>query len=68
MATMLARDDGMRFHVVLHGLPGSLYKCGDEVVCMRTGEVWWFQHREVHSVENNSSDTRIHLLVDLRRG
>jgi hypothetical protein len=29
--------------------------------------VWWFQHREVHSVENNSADDRIHLLVDFRR-
>jgi hypothetical protein len=57
----------MRFHVVLQGLPGSLYHCGDEVVQMRTGTVWWFQHREVHSVENNSADDRIHLLVDFRR-
>jgi hypothetical protein len=60
-------SDGMRFHVVLQGLPGSLYHCGDEVVQMRTGTVWWFQHREVHSVENNSADDRIHLLVDFRR-
>lgn len=62
----VARDDGMRFHVVLQGLPGSLYHCGDETVQMLSGEVWWFQHREVHSVENNSADARLHLLVDLR--
>ena len=62
----VARDDGMRFHVVLQGLPGSLYRCGEEVVSMATGSVWWFQHREVHSVENNSADDRIHLLVDFR--
>jgi hypothetical protein len=62
----VARDDGMRFHVVLQGLPGSLYHCGDEVVCMRSSEVWWFNHREVHSVENNSSEDRLHLLVDFR--
>jgi len=62
----VARDDGMRFHVVLQGLPGSLYHCGQETVSMATGSVWWFQHREIHSVENNSADARIHLLVDFR--
>jgi hypothetical protein len=62
----VARDDGMRFHVVLQGLPGSLYHCGDETVAMLSGTAWWFQHREVHSVENASADDRIHLLVDFR--
>lgn len=60
------RDDGMRFHVVLQGLPGSLYHCGNETVTMLSGSVWWFQHREVHAVENNSCDDRLHLLVDFR--
>jgi hypothetical protein len=63
----VARDDGMRFHVVLQGLPGSLYHCGDETVTMLTGSVWWFNHKETHFVENNSSDARLHLLVDFRR-
>jgi hypothetical protein len=62
----VARDDGMRFHVVIAGLPGSLYHCGNETVQMLTGTAWWFQHREVHAVENNSVDDRIHLLVDVR--
>lgn len=62
----VARDDGLRFHVVLQGLPGSLYHCGQETVQMLTGSAWWFQHREVHSVENHSADDRVHLLVDMR--
>lgn len=57
---------GCRYHVVLRGLPGSLYMCGDETVCMRTGEVWWFDHNSVHEVRNNSVDDRVHLLVDMR--
>lgn len=61
-----AQDDGRRLHVVIQGLPGSLYHCGDETVQMLTGSVWWFQHREIHSVENNSADDRLHLLVDVR--
>lgn len=62
----VAREDGLRFHVVLQGFPGSLYHCGDETVTMLTGSVWWFKHREMHAVENNSSSDRIHLLVDFR--
>lgn len=58
--------DRARYHIVLQGLPGSLYTTGDETVCMRTGEVWWFNALEVHHIENNSVDDRIHLLVDVR--
>ena len=56
---------GRRYHVVLQGLPGSLFRCGDETVNMRTGEVWLFDHMAEHEVANNSTDDRIHLLVDL---
>jgi hypothetical protein len=63
-----ARDDGMRFHVAVQGLPGCLFHCGDETVTMLTGAVYWFNHRATHSVENNSADERIHLLIDIQRG
>lgn len=59
-------QDGSRYHIVLQGNPGSLFHCGDEQVCMRTGEVWHFNHLEEHAVTNNSDDDRIHLLVDVR--
>lgn len=58
--------DISRYHVVLQGLPGSMFLCGDESVNMRTGEVWWFNAHEEHEVINNSADDRVHLLVDLR--
>jgi Aspartyl/Asparaginyl beta-hydroxylase len=54
-----------RYHMVLQGLPGSLFTCGDETVCMRTGEVWWFNAHELHSGVNNSADDRIHILADI---
>lgn len=54
-----------RYHIVIRGLPGSLYHCGEETVCMETGSVWWFNAYETHSVLNNSIDDRIHLLVDV---
>jgi hypothetical protein len=59
-------DAGARYHIVLQGLPGSLFIAGDETVNMQTGSCWWFDHKAVHAVVNNSIDDRIHLLVDFR--
>jgi hypothetical protein len=55
-----------RYHVVLQGLPGSLFRCGDETVCMQTGEAWWFNALVEHECVNNSADDRVHMLVDVR--
>lgn len=56
-----------RYHVVLQSLPGSLFHCGDETVNMRAGEVWHFDNAVEHSVQNNSADDRIHLIVDIKQ-
>lgn len=55
-----------RYHLVLQGLPGSLFTCGDETVNMLTGELWWFSAQDEHSVINNSRDDRVHMLIDIR--
>ena len=55
-----------RYHVVLQGLPGSMFICGDETVSMLTGEVWYFDHRAPHELINNSRDDRVHMVVDVR--
>lgn len=55
-----------RFHIVLQSAPGSLFRCGDECVNMETGDVWWFNNRLEHEVNNNSVDDRIHMVVDIR--
>lgn len=55
-----------RYHLVLQGLPGSLFNCGDETVNMLTGELWWFDALIEHSVINNSRDDRVHMLIDVR--
>lgn len=55
-----------RYHITLQSLPGAIFKCGDEAVNMRTGDVWWFNNRLTHSVVNNSADDRITLIVDIR--
>lgn len=55
-----------RYHVVLQGMPGSLFRAGDETVQMLTGEVWWFDNAVEHEVVNNSEHDRIHMVVDIR--
>jgi hypothetical protein len=55
-----------RFHVVLNSNPGCLFRCGDETVHMATGELWWFDNSKEHEVINNSSDDRIHMIIDVR--
>lgn len=55
-----------RYHLVLQGMPGSLFSCGDETVSMLTGELWWFDHAAEHAVINNSRDDRVHMLIDVR--
>lgn len=55
-----------RFHIVLQSAPGSNFRCGDETVHMDNGEVWWFNNRLEHEVTNNSTDDRIHMIVDVR--
>lgn len=55
-----------RYHVVLQGLPGSMFGCGDEAVNMKTGDVWYFDASAEHWLKNNSADDRVHMLVDVR--
>ena len=55
-----------RYHLVLQSAPGNTFRCGDETVWMREGEIWWFQNAFEHEVINNSADDRIHLVMDLR--
>lgn len=62
----LYSEEFMRTHLVLSARPGVLFHSGGETVEMRTGELWWFNHRTTHSVENNSGADRLHLIIDTR--
>ena len=55
-----------RYQVVLQNDPGSLFKCGDEQIQFRAGDVWWLNNRITHSVVNNSASDRIVVIVDLK--
>lgn len=55
-----------RYQLALQSLPGVQFTAGAETVQMRTGDVWWFDNQQEHSVVNNSADDRLALIVDLR--
>jgi len=55
-----------RYHIVLCGHKGSIFRTSDEQVTMLTGEVWWFDNKQEHEVINNSADDRIHMIIDIR--
>lgn len=55
-----------RYHIVLMSRAGCVFKCGEEMVNMLTGDVWWFDNSVEHEVINNSDEDRIHLVVDIR--
>lgn len=56
-----------RYQIALQSFPGAMFHIGDESVNFRTGDAWWINNREVHSVVNNSVDDRIVCIVDVRR-
>lgn len=57
-----------RYHFALQVLPGVVFRCGEEVAPMVTGESWWFDNGLEHEVVNNSMDDRLTLIVDIHHG
>lgn len=55
-----------RYHLILQNFPGSVFHCGGESVTMQSGDCWWFNNCEEHSVVNNSRDDRITMIMDIR--
>lgn len=55
-----------RFHIVLESNEQSIFRAGDEYVNMRQGDIWWFDNKQEHEVQNNGKNDRIHLIVDIR--
>lgn len=54
-----------RFHIVLKSEPGNIFRCEDETVEMKTGDLWCFNHKTEHEVRNMSDSNRIHLIIDM---
>ena len=55
-----------RFHLALAALPGNRFNVGDHHFTPVSGELWWFNHRRVHSFINLSGADRWHLIIDVQ--
>lgn len=55
-----------KFYIVLQSNPCCINRCLDESVVMRPGEIWSFENRVTHSVENMGETDRISLIVTMR--
>jgi hypothetical protein len=56
--------DHMRVHVPIVTQPTVRFRCGEEEVNMAAGECWIFDTWSLHSVHNEASRSRIHLVAD----
>jgi hypothetical protein len=54
----------LRIHIPIITDPDVAFYCNQEEVHMAAGESWTFDNWFVHSVENRSDITRIHLVID----
>ncbi|WP_070152616.1 aspartyl/asparaginyl beta-hydroxylase domain-containing protein [Sphingobium phenoxybenzoativorans] len=54
-----------RYQIILQSLQGSIFTCGGEQLQMRSGEAWWIDNKQTHSVTNNSADDRIVIITDI---
>lgn len=57
---VLQSDAGNRFHVADPANP-HIYTTAE----MKPGQLWWFNHKRTHWVENRSNRERIHLIMDM---
>lgn len=55
-----------KFYVSLRSAPGADFCCGEERLNPRPGDVWRFDNRLRHWVENKSGEDRITLIVCIR--
>ncbi len=55
-----------RYHITLKNSEGSIFRVGDEIVCMNPGDIYLFNNQVEHEVINNSLEDRITLIVDIR--
>lgn len=53
-----------RYHLILQST-GSWMRAGEDVVRMRTGELWWFDNNAEHEAMNDGDTDRVHLIFDL---
>ena len=56
----------LRLHIPIVTDPGVEFVIGGERVDFEAGELWYGDFSKVHSVENKSAVTRVHLVIDVQ--
>ena len=57
-------DHYSRFHLVLKSNQWCSQTCGDQEQKFEVGEVWWFNHKELHTAHNVGMTDRVHIIFD----
>ena len=57
-------DHYSRFHIVLKSNKWCSQTCGDQEQKFEVGEVWWFNHKELHTAHNVGMTDRVHIIFD----
>jgi hypothetical protein len=55
-----------RHQLMLQARPGCVFRVREEVIQPLTGECFWFDNTQEHSVENHSDSDRIAMVIDVR--
>ena len=56
-----------RTHIPIQSLPKCIFNVGGEIKHMKEGEIWEINnHNKLHSVENNTDQDRIHIIIDYK--
>jgi Aspartyl/Asparaginyl beta-hydroxylase len=55
-----------RYHIVINSEPGNWFNVNGELYHPCTGDVFTFNHQVTHSVGNDSTKERVHLIVDIK--
>jgi hypothetical protein len=54
----------IRIHIPVITNPSVRFTCGSDSVHMASGECWIFDSFQLHNVQNDSDERRIHLVID----
>ena len=57
-------DHYQRFHLVLKSNQHCFQTCGNELQRFEVGDVWWFDHKKLHTAHNVGDSSRIHIIFD----
>lgn len=59
-------NDRIRFHIPIITNPGVLFRVAGDQIVMKPGDLWCLDTSYKHSVSNNGSATRVHIVLECK--